>query len=62
MTRVAQCAALVLLENDDFKNKSAKLNLQNKEKFFNRLEALNIETVASETNFLLFSPKVYNLC
>lgn len=56
LTRVAQEAALMSLENDDFKNDSAALNLKNKEKLFKQLVELGIKVVPSFANFILFFP------
>ncbi len=56
VTRLAQKAAVASLENDDFKNESAKLNTRNREKLFNQLRDMGLRVIPSETNFLLFFP------
>lgn len=56
ITRIAQKAAVASLENDDFKNKSAKLNFKNKKKLFNQLKGMGLRVIPSETNFLFFIP------
>ena len=58
VTRVAQRAAFAALENDDFRNKSAELNLKNKTRLFNQLKELGVKVIPSETNFLFFMPGV----
>ncbi len=58
VTRVAQVAAIASLKDDEFKNKSAALNIKNREKLYNQLVQLGLKTVPSETNFLMFFPGV----
>ncbi len=58
VTRISQRAAMASLEDDDFKNKSAKLNLKNKKALYARLEAVGLNPIASETNFIMFFPGV----
>jgi len=58
VTNVGQRAALVSLEDDDFKNKSAALNIKNREKLINQLKDLGMRVIPSETNFLFFVPGV----
>lgn len=57
VTRVAQAAAAASLENEDFKNKSLKLNEKSRRKLFNQLRDLGLKVIPSETNFLLFFPE-----
>ncbi|MGE5342607.1 MAG: histidinol-phosphate transaminase [Candidatus Omnitrophota bacterium] len=54
VTRLSQVAALASLENDDFKNRSASLNLINRAKLFRQLSELGLRTIPSETNFIMF--------
>lgn len=56
VTRVAQVAALAALQDDDFKNKSAALNVKNREKLFRQLTQMGLKVVPSKANFLLFFP------
>jgi histidinol-phosphate aminotransferase len=58
VTRLSQVAAAASLENDDFKNQSAKLNWKNKEKLYLQLKEMGLQVIPSETNFLLFFPGV----
>jgi len=52
VTSIAQSAALASLENDDYKNHSARLNWKNKENLFNQMFNLGMRVIPSETNFL----------
>ncbi len=61
VSSVAQKAAMVSLENDDFKIKSARLNKINKEKLFRQLKEMEIRVIPSETNFLFFVPEMDTL-
>lgn len=56
VTRIAQRAAMVSLENGDFKEKTVRLNNKNKEFCFTRLTGLGFKVIPSQTNFLLFYP------
>ncbi|MCK4836324.1 MAG: histidinol-phosphate transaminase [Candidatus Aminicenantes bacterium] len=56
VTRIAQKAARVSLENEDFKEKSAQWNQKNREFLLTRLQKLGFRVIPSETNFLLFFP------
>jgi histidinol-phosphate aminotransferase len=57
VTRIGQRAALASLENDDFKNLSARLNRENKAKLLGQLQSLGLRVLPSQTNFLLFFPE-----
>lgn len=61
VSSVAQKAALVSLENEDFKIMSAELNQKNKEKLFRQLQELGLRVMPSETNFLFFIPELDTL-
>jgi histidinol-phosphate aminotransferase len=56
VTRVAQAAALASLQDDDFKIKSAALNVKNREELFRQLTQMGLKVVPSKANFLLFFP------
>jgi histidinol-phosphate aminotransferase len=56
VTRIGQRAALASLENDDYKNRSARLNRANKAKLLGQLQSLDLRVLPSQTNFLLFFP------
>ena len=56
VTRIAQRAAIKSLENEDFREYSARLNLENRAKLYTDLEQLGLKVIPSETNFLLFFP------
>jgi histidinol-phosphate aminotransferase len=58
VTRIGQRAALASLENDDFKNRSVRLNRANKAGLFPRLQGLGLRVIPSQANFLLFFPGV----
>jgi histidinol-phosphate aminotransferase len=58
VTRLAQAAAMASLENDDFKHRSIKLNLKNKEKLYRQLQEIGMRVIPSEANFLLFFPGI----
>ncbi len=58
VTRIGQRAALASLEDDDFKNKSVRLNRANKAGLFPRLQGLGLRVIPSQANFLLFFPGV----
>jgi len=58
VTRFGQRAALASLENEDYKNKSVRLNRENKSKLFARLQGLGLRVIPSQANFLLFFPPV----
>jgi histidinol-phosphate aminotransferase len=58
VTRAAQAAALASLENEDFKRRSASLNVENKAKLYRQLKEMGMEVIPSETNFLCFFPGV----
>lgn len=58
VTRLSQAAAMASLENDDFKNQSAKLNWKNKEKLYLQLQEIGMQVIPSETNFLFFFPGI----
>ncbi len=58
VNRAAQAAALASLENDDFKQRSAALNVENKAKLYRQLKEMRINVIPSETNFLCFLPPV----
>jgi histidinol-phosphate aminotransferase len=58
VTKVAQDAAMVSLDNEDYKKESLKLNTRNKEKLFKQLQGLGLKIIPSDTNFLLFFPEV----
>ena len=58
LTRISQAAALASLENDDFVNQSRQMNLENRPRLFRQLEALGVDPVPSEANFIMFFPKV----
>jgi len=57
VTRLAQVAALASLQDDEFKNKSARLNAVNRERLFQRLSRLGLDVVPSKANFILFFPR-----
>lgn len=57
VTRIAQAAAIASLENDDFKNESARLNRKNREKLYKQMTGMGLKVVPSETNFLMFFPE-----
>jgi len=56
VTRIAQKAAQVSLENEDFKEKTIRLNIENREFCYQELNRLGFKVIPSETNFLLFFP------
>jgi histidinol-phosphate aminotransferase len=56
VTRIGQRAALASLENDDYKNRSVRLNRANKAKLLGQLRSLGLRVIPSQTNFLLFFP------
>ena len=56
VSNVGQRAALVSLENENFKTKSVALNLKNKNKLFDLLKGMGVNVIPSETNFLFFIP------
>lgn len=56
VTRLGQVAALASLQDDEFKNKSARLNAVNRERLFQRLSRLGLKVVPSKANFILFFP------
>jgi histidinol-phosphate aminotransferase len=56
VTRLAQVAALASLRDDEFKNKSARLNAVNRERLFQQLNRLGLKVVPSKANFILFFP------
>jgi histidinol-phosphate aminotransferase len=56
VTRIGQRAALASLENDDYKNRSVRLNRTNKAKLLSQLQGLGLRVIPSQTNFLLFFP------
>ncbi|MEI6614579.1 MAG: histidinol-phosphate transaminase [Chrysiogenales bacterium] len=58
VTSIAQRAALASLENDDYKNRSIILNRANKAKLLSQLQSLGLRVIPSQTNFLLFFPKM----
>jgi histidinol-phosphate aminotransferase len=58
VTRIGQRAALASLENDDYKNRSVLLNRTNKAKLLGQLQNLGLRVIPSQTNFLLFFPKM----
>jgi len=58
LTRVSQAAALASLENDDFVDRSRKMNLDNRPRLFEQLEELHLNPVPSEANFIMFFPQV----
>jgi histidinol-phosphate aminotransferase len=58
VTRVGQRAALASLENNDYKNRSILLNRANKAKLLGQLKSLGLRVIPSQTNFLLFFPKM----
>jgi histidinol-phosphate aminotransferase len=58
VTRVGQRAALASLENDDYKNKSVRLNRANKSRLLSQLKDLGLRVLPSQANFLLFFPEV----
>jgi histidinol-phosphate aminotransferase len=58
VTRIGQRAALASLESDDYKNRSALLNRANKAKLLGQLQSLGMSVIPSQTNFLLFFPKI----
>ena len=57
VTRIGQAAALASLDNEDFKNYSAKINLINRKKLFRQLREMDVKVIPSETNFLMFFPR-----
>jgi histidinol-phosphate aminotransferase len=58
VTRAAQAAALASLENEDFKRRSASLNVKNKAKLYRQLKEMGMDVLPSEANFLCFFPGV----
>ncbi len=58
VSRIGQRAALASLENDGYKNESARLNRINKSQLFSRLQDLGLRVIPSQANFLLFFPEV----
>jgi len=56
VTRVGQCAALASLENDDYRDRSVRMNRSNKAKLFAQLKNMGLRVIPSQTNFLLFFP------
>jgi histidinol-phosphate aminotransferase len=56
VTRIAQAAALAALQDDDFKIKSAALNVKNRQELFRQLTQMGLKVVPSKANFLLFFP------
>jgi histidinol-phosphate aminotransferase len=58
VTRIGQRAALAALENDDYKDRSLRLNRSNKAKLFSQLQSLGLRVIPSQANFLLFFPGV----
>lgn len=58
VSRLAQVAALASLQDDEFKIKSARQNVKNREKLFQQLSQIGLRVVPSKANFLLFFPEV----
>ncbi len=58
VTRLAQAAAFASLQDDEFKNKSAALNVKNREKLFQQLIQIGLKVIPSVTNFILFFPGI----
>jgi histidinol-phosphate aminotransferase len=58
VTRIGQRAAQASLENDDYKNRSVRLNRANKARLFAQIQALRLRVIPSQANFLLFFPEV----
>jgi histidinol-phosphate aminotransferase len=58
VTRIGQTAALASLRDDEFKNKSAALNVKNREKLFQQLTQIGLKVIPSVTNFILFFPGI----
>jgi len=58
VTRISQNAALESLRSDEFKNRSYDLNIKNRKLLFSQLQELGVDVVPSETNFLMFFPKI----
>ncbi len=56
VTRLAQVAALASLKDNEFKNKSARVNAVNRERLCQRLSRLGLKVVPSNANFILFFP------
>ena len=56
VTRPAQAAAMAALQSDEFKDRSARLNVKNREILFNRMTEMGLKVVPSKANFLLFFP------
>jgi histidinol-phosphate aminotransferase len=56
VTRIGQRAALASLENDDYKDRSSRLNGTNKAKLLGQLQSLGLRVIPSQANFLLFFP------
>lgn len=56
VTRLAQVAALASLQDDEFKNESARVNAVNRERLFQQLSRLGLKVVPSRANFILFFP------
>ncbi|HLP59360.1 MAG TPA: histidinol-phosphate transaminase [Candidatus Deferrimicrobium sp.] len=56
VSRLSQVAALASLKNDEFKNRSARVNAVNRERLFQQLTGLGLKVVPSKANFLLFFP------
>jgi histidinol-phosphate aminotransferase len=58
VTRIGQRAAQASLDNDDYKEKSVRLNHANKAGLLPRLQGLGLRVIPSQANFLLFYPGV----
>jgi histidinol-phosphate aminotransferase len=58
VTSVGQRAALASLENDDYKNRSVNMNRANKAKLLGQMKNLGLRVIPSQTNFILFFPKM----
>jgi histidinol-phosphate aminotransferase len=58
VTSVGQRAALASLENDDYKNRSVIMNRANKAKLLGQMKNLGLRVIPSQTNFILFFPKM----
>jgi histidinol-phosphate aminotransferase len=56
VTRLAQAAAIASLENDEFKNRSAMVNVKNRETLFRKMTEMDLKVVPSKANFLMFFP------
>ncbi len=56
VSRISQVAALASLQDGEFKNKSAALNLKNREKLFQQITRMGLKAVRPEANFILFFP------